>query len=617
LLDIFEEEKIMKKLILILSFTVISFTLIFGQASTIVNLQEPQSFRSQALGGTIDDDLDLIYDPIELRFVNGIRLYTNLSNLITSNEYILDNYSVNEFLAGISLQNPFSKSLWHAALVQYKNDRYPVVEYSKTIDNDYLDTGTDGLIDTRYETTQERESYNIDKRSAFILNNSYVFGDLTFGLRFATAKESGEATYAGAMFYNYSTLGSGTTGMGMGNLSQVYPYDPSFSNNFNSYLVGLNNFRTMHWDETGEFLGTYELSYSSFTFSAMKPIILSFDTLEVRGDIQYIPIKETYNQDDAYSGHEQVFRQDNAVYENTYQESNNLNYDQEIDGSILSFNLGLKQVFKTAAERKNNGFWELNAGITTGSGDYLVSVANAFNGRRYFFDGTDTLLMDYSRQLNEDWLEKASGEISISAYYGSFRINLPLGDRVYAGAGISLVSMKTTGDLKYVDKFDHHYNEQIIDTAAANDFVEDGTSQTDEDMTMEEYLYNVTIPVGIEYKFTNNKKWSLRFGSIFSYSKWTYNWREQNTRSEPYYQVTQYADGSDPIVNNVSGNSYTSISEQQKEATSSTIYVYGLGFQATDNLQIDLLGYLGEDYDEQIIDARFLRHLRLSFTLKF
>ena len=37
--------------------------------TTLVNAQEPISFRSNALGGIIDDDLDLIYDPIELRFV--------------------------------------------------------------------------------------------------------------------------------------------------------------------------------------------------------------------------------------------------------------------------------------------------------------------------------------------------------------------------------------------------------------------------------------------------------------------------------------------------------------------------------------------------------------------
>ena len=32
--------------------------------------QEPISFRSQALGGIVYDDLDLIYDPIQLRFVD-------------------------------------------------------------------------------------------------------------------------------------------------------------------------------------------------------------------------------------------------------------------------------------------------------------------------------------------------------------------------------------------------------------------------------------------------------------------------------------------------------------------------------------------------------------------
>ena len=74
----------MKKVILFLSIILMSFTIIFGQASTIINVSEPQSFRSQALGGTVDDDLDLVYDPIELRFVSGIRLYTNLSNVISN-----------------------------------------------------------------------------------------------------------------------------------------------------------------------------------------------------------------------------------------------------------------------------------------------------------------------------------------------------------------------------------------------------------------------------------------------------------------------------------------------------------------------------------------------------
>jgi hypothetical protein len=609
----------MKKLILFLSVTLVSFTLIWGQVGAILNIQEPQSFRSQALGGTVDDDLDLIYDPIELRFVPGVRLYTNLSNLITSNEYILDDYSENEFLAGISVENPFVKGLWNAVLVQYKNDRNPMLdpyddlEYSKTINNNYDDSGGDGLIDRRTESINEEKDYILDKKTAFILNNSYVFGDLTFGLRYAMAKESGEGISAGYIFNNYYSLGTG----GLGNLSIVYPGSPTFSNEYNSYLLGMNSFRTFHMDEKGEFLGTYETSYSSIAFSAMKPIYLSNDTLEIRGDIQYMPIKETESQNDDYSGFYQTFSLDIPGYQNTYQESDNLDYKSELDGSILTFNLGLKQVFKTAAERKDNGFWELNAGMMTGSGDYLANATNAFNSRSFFFDGADTLGSDDHQQINRSYVEKESGDVSISAYYASFRINLPLGDRVHVGAGISLVSWKATLDIKYSDLYNYQENYTLDDDSSDSyDYVITGTSQTLEDRTYEEYLYGVTIPVGIEYKFSNNKKWCLRFGSIFSYSKLTMNMRQQNTRSEPEFEVTQYGDGT-VVVDDVDENQYTSLSAQIKTGISSTTFVYGLGFQPTDNLQIDLIGYLGEEYSEQIIDARFLRHLRLSFTLKF
>ena len=159
----------MNKTILFATFCIFGFT-------TLGNTQVPISFRSNALGGIIDDDLDLIYDPIELRFVgrtdtlsgngiydigevysdlgnnvwdvgelyeekngnmwydigepfedlgNGIydegepfedlpiihkggstRLYTNLSNLTSSQEQLFANSSDNEFLIGISSQNP-------------------------------------------------------------------------------------------------------------------------------------------------------------------------------------------------------------------------------------------------------------------------------------------------------------------------------------------------------------------------------------------------------------------------------------------------------------------------------------------------------------------------------
>ena len=603
----------MKKLILFLSI-IISFSIIFGQASSIINIQQPMSFRSQALGGTVDDDLDLIYDPIELKFVSGIRLYTNLSNLINSYEYFLDDVSNDEFLAGISLENPFIKSLWNSVLVQYRNDRNPIVDYAKEIDNNYYDSGGDGLIDTRSESMTEQESYSISKKSVFILNNSYEFGDLTFGLKFETGKESIEGTSLGYNTGNYGSLGSGYLGI----LSQVYYYNPSFSNSFDSYMVGLNNFRTLHWDETGDFLGKSEFSHSILSFSAMKPFYFGNDTTEVRADLQYIPIKTSESQNDAYSGRVHRFDRDIPVYLDTYEENESLDFLQEIDGSLFALNVGIKQVFKNAAERKNNGFWELNAGLVTGSGDYTTSTISLADNDRYYFDGMDTLNIDYSRQQAEKYVQEEGGDISISSYYASFRINLPLGDRVHVGAGVSLISTSTTVDIKYTDTYDYSVNYEILDDSSdASDYTTIGNSTLLEDRTYEEFLYNISIPAGIEYKFTNNKKWSLRFGSIFNYTKYTMNIRQQNTKSEPYSSITQPGDGSEAIISDVSQNRYFSTSEQVAIGSSSTTYVYGLGFQATENLQIDLLGYLGNTAGEQILDTTFFRHLRLSFTLKF
>ena len=62
--------------------TILLTTIFILGLSTVANTQEPISFRSNALGGIIEDDLDLVYDPIELQFVEGIRLYTDRKSVV-------------------------------------------------------------------------------------------------------------------------------------------------------------------------------------------------------------------------------------------------------------------------------------------------------------------------------------------------------------------------------------------------------------------------------------------------------------------------------------------------------------------------------------------------------
>ena len=103
----------MKKIILLTS--LILFGLLFAETA---------SFRNLATGTAIDDDLDLIYDPINLNFVSGSRLYTNLSNIINSGERILDNNSLDQYLIGFSVQNPFVENLKHSILIEFANSKY-------------------------------------------------------------------------------------------------------------------------------------------------------------------------------------------------------------------------------------------------------------------------------------------------------------------------------------------------------------------------------------------------------------------------------------------------------------------------------------------------------------
>ena len=60
--------------------------LILLNVSSLIHSQNLISYRGLALGNIISDDLDLVYDPIELQFIEGVRVYTNLSNATSGEE---------------------------------------------------------------------------------------------------------------------------------------------------------------------------------------------------------------------------------------------------------------------------------------------------------------------------------------------------------------------------------------------------------------------------------------------------------------------------------------------------------------------------------------------------
>jgi len=598
-----------------------SFIIIILIVITAVGLaQYPISFRSQALGGTVQDDLDLIYDPIQLRFVEGIQLYTNLSNLTSYSEELFNNNSDHEFLFGATIGNPFIKNLWTSALVRYQNshmsnsinidsdldgftDIYTTGNF-KDIYNAYLDTDFNGLYDIRNEIIQEKTNFLLDKKNIFVLNNTYQLNQITFGFKASFGTYEGEGTTAS------SSLGSGT-----GLLTGSNSNDPSFSLNYKNYTIE-DDFNNVIWKESGDYLSNYTEDFSSFDVAVMRPFkLLYVDTVELRADIGYTNEDILYEDKDLYAGSVEYFSPVLTVYDDIYSETENYNYQSERNGSMLTFHVQARKKFEKAKRRVDEGFWSVNFGYHTGSYDYTMSQTNGFHGNEYYFDGTDTLMSDYEDDIRNSYLISDKGDESYSNLHTSLRLNLPLSEDAIVGTGIALNYSTTERNTKYMESYTYLKDYEVIDTLLWNDYTTETTFKIAADRTYELTNYHVTIPVGVEYKFTESKNWSLRFGSIFEYYKTIINDKRQITASEPMKTVTQYADGSNPTVT-FSDNESLSTSSHRKTAESLTTFVYGLGYQPTENLQIDLLGFLGTSSGIQIIDADFYRSLRLSISVK-
>ncbi|MBC8478534.1 hypothetical protein H8D51_03210, partial [bacterium] len=160
---------------------VLSLFLLLTAATAMA--QGPTSFRNIATGGTIDDNLDRAYDPIELRFVEGIHFYTNLSNLTSSNEKLLNNVSDHEFLFGVSLPNPWVDNLWTAVGFQMENS-----ENSNfvAIDPDWgfgtmpqengfgqLNYNYFAILDTDFDGTYDQQQTIFQEVTDYTTNDSY------------------------------------------------------------------------------------------------------------------------------------------------------------------------------------------------------------------------------------------------------------------------------------------------------------------------------------------------------------------------------------------------------------------------------------------------------------
>ena len=597
--------------------------------------QEPISIRSQSLGNVIEDDWDLIYDPIELRYVNGTYFFTNMAdfNEMEDNDIVVTpsfprSYSrvdmsnnssgyLNDFSKelpiGLAFKNPIFGFLKHAFLLRLKNSKEAENanggdgEYEYNSSN-YYDGDNDGFYDTKTLSSGKYINYNIDRRTALILNNNLKMGPMTFGWKLVSDHQFNEDDEA--------QIGMGVSGFGdllHGASEGYWIWDPyygqvwsegsiyGFDESTTHYLME-DDYSDYTYSENGSFLTTKEDSYVKSHMAFMMDL-----GLELRANyINQTLLDGRIETNDYYSGDYTKYfdAEDMQNFEiGTITET----YKRLIggDGAVHKLGGSVKGVFDKRDERKNDGFWQFGAMLGTSLGDYESSSDNRLNwskDRNY----------DYSDNINADSYEayiKHDLVSDVGDYDGSSmdifgRLNVPIGEFINLGIGGFYNYNKTTRNTGYISETttatEYIYNGSVNDS---QDYTITTNSKLVADRTYETQYAAYRIPVGLEFRMpkddlTENDPFSLRnfsfrIGTTFISSHTSINDKHQITDSHPEITTTVYGDGNVNI--DINDNYYKSTSIRTENIIGEKQFSAGIGYRHSENLQIDLGGYGGED----------------------
>lgn len=579
--------------------------------------ETPTSFRNDATGGALFDDLDLVYDPIELHFVKGIRLYTNLANVVDSNEEILNDYSNNTLLFGVSGNIPFFSKMRASFLWQFRNATTPnpvsinsdlagspeLYGKGDLFDNfsSFADTDMDGLFDHKNKINQEVHDNTSNQDYNVVITSSIPIANMIFAGRVNVGKFTFNNTTTDVM------LGSGTfpfTGA---------PYtSPTFSRSI--LFQDLNDgFISKTLSENGDFFNEDKNSFFEVVVSGMTNITLPFGNSEARVDLKYNKTTRELNIADKYSARQDIFDREISAYEENISEFDNFRVEESNSGTNLGIALDLKHIFNPGKERRYDGFWRMRVGYDIISNDFVSSTDRRFTSCDFYFDGLDTLRTDKQYDLENFESESDIGDFRTNGITVLGLTNIPLGDRVAVGIGAQWALFSTLRDTKFnIKDTDFSGKDVLDDTSTVAYRMTTITMSSSANRKYETKVTNFRIPIGIEYTFTDSMRWRIRFGALFSYRKSITNDAKQITESYP--EITRIETGDGEVTINVSENQFSSTSIHSETIRTETIFTYGIGFHPTPNLQIDLIGFLGGS--ESILDSDFYRKLRLSFTIR-
>jgi hypothetical protein len=376
--------------------------------------QDTESFRLRTTGGLIPDDLDLIVDPVELGHVEGLHVYTNLSNLGSGDETALGSQTDNSGMIGFG-----------GEVGRFK---------------------LGALVGTRTSELDNPVSIDLDQNGSYdLFGTGFLQGSLIEYLGW----EGGNYTFRNVRDYraaSYQDLDETrlvfTTNLGLG------------GGRFGARV--LYNDQSQDSESSDSFMNTQEdlgLDYAMtedlltrryYSRSAGRELGLEIGTSRetVRGELQLAAgvIRQTTEWADIYRYDDVDLDFNPTGFIEDYR--NRSTHDDEFQDETtlgLHARIGLRRTREKAAERRNDSFQHLQAVIGFDQGDRKDQYSrhvDAFDADEHFYTHEGLMV----RTVEE-------GDVSRLHLGIDHRLVRALDDQVRFAMGVSLHHTRYTADL--------------------------------------------------------------------------------------------------------------------------------------------------------------------------
>ncbi len=600
------------------------FTLIFvGLSLSLVSsaFAWTYSFRSRATGGVFRGDFDNDTDPIFILDNANWRLYTNLSNLTTNGEEIFGDLTDNVYLVGISgdfrklcrfLRFKENWMMRSAFLLELSNAKRPG-DVNLDLDSDGIsdvwgegyisgqmvkkfDVDDDNIYDTRFTSAMSADRTEIFKSRDWLFNHALDNGTLKLGL---------SIVHYGFGDNYFET----NTSRGTFQFAPVAFGDPSFTKDvrWDSLTTGEVFHREV---EKGEFSTIDKTPTTSFVLAGEGKLT---DKLDVRLDLGFDRVTKEHTVNDFYTYSWDESSGDTII--DRWSEWERVKVDDPRGGNLVS--LSNLETYHW----NGDVYTEIGLGIRFGTLDVNLSDNDdySYSEEGMLAGNVEKTTQTYSGQTTD------KGDNKVRNLTFRTRTEAKLGERLRLGMAMFLdySPNEVTSTRNFSEREVLSYDDGDQEQDDVDDYTRTITGSYKADVTTEDKQTVITLPVGLEYGIDWDNRWVLRVGAVHRIEKRTLTTEE--LVKEKIARKTEWVYGDGTVITTVDDLSYLSSKESTETLDQTTVFMYGLGWKATRNLQVDLLGFLGNGVDpnagggdnESIFDSNFYRSLKLSLTLKF